>query len=146
MKKNLLCVLFISLAFIGSLAIVCNAYELSDPDAQAMARLIKGDINSITIVGKQTWDVERLFIAVAQSISGVKQVSTLPTTETRMELRRRPSENGKGEWYEEPTEINGYIGYVSTKPLGLFWKHKAFMMLPSINKRGVDVYRTEIEE
>lgn len=127
------------------LPVPSRAYELNDADAQAMARLIKGDIDSITIVGKETWYVERLFIAVAQTIPGIKQVSTLPTTETRSELDIR-TEQGEEKWYWIPVKVDGYIGYVSTKPLGLFWKHKAFLIMPSANGRGVDVYQTKIEK
>lgn len=59
MRRILLPVLLITFALTYALTTASNAYELSDPDAQAMTRLIKGDINSITIVGKETWDVER---------------------------------------------------------------------------------------
>ena len=147
MRRILLPTLLITFMLTYALIIPASsyAYELNDPDAQAMAHLIKGDIDSITIIGKQTWDIERLFVAVAQTIPGVKQVSTSPTTETREELDIR-IEQGEQKWYWIPVKIDGYIGYVSTKPFGLFWKHKAFLMLPRSDKRGVDIHRTEIKD
>ena len=141
MRYKMLCIVFfISLLFMSPFPSVSNAYEMNRTDREALVRLIKGDIDYIRLPKCHVYTAEQLFVSVAQSIPGVIGVMTMPTTETFEDYGIKHDENGRMITYPKPDRVvNGYIGYVAKKRLGIFKVQHSYLMLPA-QEGGTEIY------